>query len=342
MLYRDYMQKFRPLLAPDGPAGGGNDGAAAASAAAQPGASPPAGPSAADSAAAASAAVSETASAEVGAAAAEKPALSLLEAASGKPKSEPAKPDAAAAPAADAGKPDPAEKSAKDAPAPADAAKTDADKPASDAAAKPKTEAELKAEAEAAKATDPAKKEATAEAQPPAPVKYEAFKVPDGLKLDDERVAKFAEIAGPAQVSQDVAQSFINLHLEEIQRVANEAQKAAREFQVKSWNTYVDTITNDLRKDPELGGNRLETSLSMAKAVVEEYLPANEAAEYLALLTHNGMGNHRLQVKLLQKIGKVLNIFEDGIVPANPQAPKPQRGPGNRGWYNDAPGLPSS
>jgi len=331
MLYRDYMQKFRPLMGPDGPVGGeGGDAAAATVQQAAPAsdASSPA-PAAGEAAAAAPAAGAEAPAVEAPAAGAAESAKtesqpSLLEAATGKPK-----PDVEAKPDADTAKPDPA----KDEPAPADAAKTDAEKAAEVAGEKPKTEAELKAEAEAAKATDPAK-DATAEAPPPAPIKYEAFKVPDGVTLDQERIGKFAEIAGPAQVNQDVAQNLLNLHVEEIQRV----QQAAVDNQRKVWNTYIDTITNELRKDPELGGNRLETSLSMAKAVVEEYLPANEAAEYLALLSHNGMGNHRLQVKLLHAIGDKLNIFEDGIVPANPQSPKMQKSPGNRGWYKDTPG----
>jgi hypothetical protein len=330
MLYRDYMQKFRPLMAPDGPAGGeGGEAAAAAPGGTTPAADGSAAATAGEAAAAAApAAGAEAPAAEAPAAGAAEPAKtestpSLLEAAQGKPK-----PDVEAKPDADAAKPDPA----KDEPAPAAAEKTDAEKAAEAAAAKPQTDAE-KAAAEAAAATDPAK-DATAEAPPPAPIKYEAFKVPDGVTLDEARIGKFAEIAGPAQVPQEVAQNLLDLHVEEIRQV----QQAAIDNQRKVWNTYIDTITNELRKDPELGGNRLETSLSMAKAVVEEYLPANEAAEYLALLSHNGMGNHRLQVKLLHAIGEKLNIFEDGIVPANPQAPKMQKSPGNRGWYKDTPG----
>lgn len=328
MFYRDFMQKYRPLYSPDEPAaagaapGGEGDGGAASAAAAAPApdASTPA-------AAAAAEAAAPGADAPAAPEAKPEPAPSLIEAAAGKPK-----PDAAVKPEGEAAKPDPAKETGKDEPAPAEAAKPDAEKPAE------KTEAEKQAEADAAKATDPDNKDATAEPQPPAPIKYEAFKTPDGIKLDDTRIGKFAEIAGPAQVSQEIAQQFLDLHVEEIQRVQQEAVKAAADAQVKSWNTYVDSITHELRNDAELGGNRLETSLSMAKAVVEEFLPGEDGAKYLSLLTHNGMGNHRLQVKLLQAIGDKLNIFEDGIVPANPQTPKMQKSPGNRGWYDKTPG----
>ena len=94
----------------------------------------------------------------------------------------------------------------------------------------------------------------------------------------------------------------------------------------RCWDTLNDTWKTELRNDPELGGNRLETTLSLAKAVVEEYLAPAEQAEYMAHMRNNGMGNFKLHVKLLHNIGKAMNVFEDGIVPANPQAPKgPER-----------------
>lgn len=324
MLYRDFMQKFRPLYSPDdgsGAAGGGGDGAAAAGAA---GAAPAPAPVPQDTGVAAAAPAVIEAAAAAAAAPELKSEPTLLEAASGKPK-----PDAPAADAAD-GK--------KEEPAPADAAKTETDKAAEVAGEKkPKTEAELKADADAAKATDPENKDATADA-PPAPIKYEAFKIPETVKLDDKKLQEFADIVGAKQLPQEDAQKLVDLYLAEIPRLASEMRAEQR----KTWDTLNDTWKTELRNDPELGGNRLETTLSMAKAVVEEYLPANEVGEYLAHLKNNGMGNFKLHVKLLRNIGKALNVFEDGIVPANPQAPKAQKGPGNRGWYKDMPGGPSA
>lgn len=316
MFYRDLMQKYRPVYSPDEPAApaapAGGEAAPAAAAPAEVVAAP-----AAEAAPAAPAAPAE-ASLAAEAPAADKPAPSLLEAATSK-KPEPAKESAPAEAAPDAAPKDPA----KDEPAPS----ADAKKPDAADAKAPDAKAEGAAD-------DPAKKDATAEAPPPAPIKYEAFKTPDGIKLDDARIGKFAEIAGPAQIPQDIAQQLVDLYVEDVQQMQRDVVKAAQDEQKKAWNTYVDTITRELRNDPELGGNRLETSLSMAKATIEEFLPANEAAEYLALLTHNGMGNHRLQVKMLHEIGRRLNIFEDGLMPANPRSPKPQKGPGNRGWYD--------
>ena len=244
---------------------------------------------------------------------------SLLEAARGKPKKEDAKTDAKAPAVADA-------KASPDAkPAPAEAAKAEPAKDAKAEGEKPDAKA-TDAVKDAAKAPDPAK-EATP-AQAPAPLKYEAFKVPDGIKLDDKELGKFTEIVGSRQLPQEDAQRLVDLYVEERKADVSRVRQEQRE----TWNTLNDTWKTELRNNPDLGGNRLETSLSMAKAVVEEFLTPEQARIYLAHTTNNGMGNFIEQVRLLHNIGKALNIFEDGIVPANPLAPKMPKGPGKRGF----------
>lgn len=251
---------------------------------------------------------------------------SLLEAAPSNAKAaEAAPPPESPAPSPDA--------KAAETPAP-EAAKTEGkkDEPAKDAKA-PEAKPADKPEADAAK-PDPAK-DATAQPEPPAPVKYEAFKVPDGIKLADDRVGKFTEIAGAAQVKQEVAQQLIDLYIDDVQRISAEAVTHARQEQRRVWDTFNDTNKTQLRSDPELGGNRLETSLSIAKAVVEEYAGGPEqAADLLRHMSNNGMGNYVGMVRMLHNIGQAMNVFEDSLVPANATAPKPQKGPGNRGWYD--------
>jgi len=307
MLYRSFMQKYRPLYSPDEPvaAASGDAGAAGGLASAPAAGDAPPTPAPADASAASVAAPATDAPAE----SAPKSEPTLLEAASGK------KPEGDAA-AGDK----------KDEPAPAEAAKPDADaKPEGD---KPKDDAGKKEEA--AK-TDPETKDATADV-PPAPIQYEAFKLPDGVKLDDKELGKFSEFAGKSQIPQDVAQGLIDMYVAERQNDVVQAQAEQR----RVWDTLNDTWKTELRNDPELGGNRLETSLAMAKAVVEEYLPPGEQAEYLAHLRNNGMGNYKLHVKLLHNIGKAMNVFEDGIMPAPATPPKASKGPGNRGWYDQS------
>jgi len=232
---------------------------------------------------------------------------SLLEAAEGK-KPE-VKPESAA---------EPKKEEAKETPAPAEAAKSEAKSEGE----KPKEEAKKD---EAAKAPDPAK-EATA-TEPPA-IKYEPFKVPDGIKLDDKKVEAFTGLLNDAKLSpQDRAQKLVDLYTENVQAMAQELRQEQRTV----WNKLNDTWKTDTRKEL---GNHYETDLAMAKAVIEEFGgTAEQKREYMAHLSNNGMGNFIGHIRLLRNIGKALNVFEDNTVPANPTAPRMPKSPGNRGWY---------
>lgn len=330
MLYRDFMQKYRPVYSPDEPASAGGATEAAAAAAGAEGQAAPAseaGPSAEPAAAAAGAGeaapAAQVAESAAPAAGAEAPKAepSLLEAADTNKKPEPA--------AADDGK--------TNEPAPAEAAKPEGDKPDGKDVKEPKADDKPKAEDDksAAAEADPAKKDATAEAQPPAPIKYEAFKVPDGVKLDDERIGKFSEIAGAAQVPQDVAQSLVDLHISEMQRFADETKRAVEQNQIDVWNRLNDTWKTDTRNDPQIGGARLETALSRGKALMEEYGGTPEQVrELLAHTTHNGMGNYSGFLRFLDNVAEALNVYEDLVVGNNAGPPRPQRTAGNRGWYD--------
>jgi len=321
MYYRDFMQKYRPLFAPPdvpgaAPSAEGDAGAAPAPAATAAAPAPVA-ETAPAAAAAAEPAAASAADAAATAAEIAKPEPTLLEAADGK------KPDVAAKPQSEG---------AKESPAPAETAKTEGEtKPdAKDA----KTDGEKKPDAEVAKdaaKADPKDEGATQAA--PAPIKYEAFKLPEGVTFDDERLGKFTEVAGKAQIPQDVAQSLVSLHVEEMARYANEVQKAAEQNQREVWRKLNDTWKADFRKDERLGGNRAETTLAMAKAVLEEYGGTpDQVRELIAHTSNNGMGNFPGFIRLLANIGEALNVFEASDAPANPNAPKLARTRGER-WY---------
>lgn len=316
MFYRDFMQKFRPLYSPDepaAPAAGGEVAAAAAQAAAPAADAAPAAPAEAAPAPAVEAAAAPGAEAPKG-----EP--SLLEAATG------TKPEAAAAadaPAAD-----------KDSPAPAEAAtdaKPEGDKPkAEDDKSKAEGDKPKDGDDKSAAETDPANKDATA-AEPPAPIKYEAFKVPDGIALEEKELAKFTEVAGNAQIPQEVAQNLIDLYVEERKQDLARAEQHQRDV----WTKLNDTWKSDARKDEQIGGNRLETALARGKAVLEEYGGSpDQVRELIAHTSNNGMGNFPGFLRFLDNVAQALNVFEDSAVGANPSPPKPAKGPGQRGWYD--------
>ncbi len=325
-----WLNSTRMFLAPDDgtgataatPAASGTDSAGTTAA---PASSSSAAASAAPTtdAAAASASTSSPAPAADGAAKTDSSAAPVGDAS---PKSEPSlltQADGKAKPDADA---KPADGKAADTPAPA------AD-PKPDAKAEPAKEAAKDEKAKDA-APDPAK-DAPA-AAPPAFV-LEDLKVPEGAKLAEKEGKAFADLINNAEIgAKDKAQGLLDLHLAEVKRVADTISQQQRD----AWTTFNDAEKNRLRTDPDLGGNRLNTTLAMAKAVVEEYLPAESASKLLAFMDYSGAGNQREMVELLHNIGRAMNVFEDKIVAANakaPAMPKGSPGSGKTGWYPTMP-----
>lgn len=263
------------------------------------------------------AAASESVSTPAGESASIESSPSLLSSAAGKTPDQPApaadaktEPDAKAAETPDGAKP--GETPAK----PDDPGKTS------------------KPEGKADAATDPATKDATPAAAP-APVSIEDLKLPEGVSLDAEAGKALLDIVNNADLSRkDLTQGMLGLHQKEMERYA----KHVTDNQRKVWDDLNAGWKDQLRKDPELGGNRLNTSLSMAKAVVEEFLSPEDAKALLVHTDNNGMGNFPVFIRLLHSIGKRMNVFEDGIV-ANAKAPAPAKGPGKRGWYDNTPGM---
>jgi hypothetical protein len=202
-----------------------------------------------------------------------------------------------------------------DTPAPAEVKK---DEPKPDAAA-------AKPDDKAAPATD-----ALAKDTPPAPRSYDAFKVPEGAKLDDEQVKKFTAVLDDDKLDhQGRAQNLIDMHVAELTRVAEQAAQHQRDV----WNELNNGWKEDLRKDEVLGGNRLETSLGVAKAVIETFGgTAEQQKELIAHTSVNGMGNYPGFIRLLHNIGVALNVLEDGIVPGNAPSANSGKSRSER-WY---------
>ncbi len=188
---------------------------------------------------------------------------------------------------------------------------------------------EVKPEASQGAESNPAGTDGTATATPGL-LSIEDLKLPEGVSLDAEGGKAFVDLLNNAELGgKDRGQALIDLHQKEITRV----HKELTDHQQKVWNDLNTGWRNDLRNDKELGGQNLDTTLSRAKAVIEEFLPPEGVKALLAHTDINGMGNYPWFVRLLNNVGKAMNVFEDGIVVANPKPPRGNAGSGNRGWY---------
>jgi len=197
----------------------------------------------------------------------------------------------------------------------------------------PKADAKVEAKAAADPAKDATPQEAPRkEETPPAPaLSISDLTLPEGVTLEAEGSKVFVDLMNNAELSaKDRAQGLIDLHRQEIDRVYREVS----DHQRRVWDDLNAGWRDQLRKDTEIGGNRLMTNLSKAKGMIEEHLSPADANSLLRHVDSNGMGNFPPFIRLLVKLADRLNVFEDGMVISNPAPARPQRGPGNRGWYD--------
>ncbi|MBO0865504.1 MAG: hypothetical protein J2P16_10585 [Mycobacterium sp.] len=263
------------------------------------------------------------------------------------PAAEPAADSAPAAPADSGGQPAPADSTAAAEPVSVDKpsllssaeGKTPQTEPAPGADATEATPAAKQAAKDQGGddkgATDPAHKDATPtdpkKDQAPAPLSITDLTLPEGVTPEAEGSARFMELMNNRELAaKDRAQGLIDLHRAEIERVHREVTDNQR----RVWDDLNAGWRDQLRKDAEIGGNRLHTNLSKAKGMIEEHLSPDDATALLRHVDINGMGNFPPFIRLLVKLADRLNVFEDGIVMSNPAPSRPARTPGNRGWYD--------
>lgn len=276
-----------------------------------------------EAAAPAPAAPVEAAAPAAGAASAAPSLLATADAAKREGAPADAKPDSAA-PVAEA---KPGEDGKPDAGKPAD-------KPAEAKAPEPgEKSADAKPDATGEK---PAEKPADAAAEkPPAPPTYEPYKLPENFKPDDARIAKLNGILGETELAtkadhaaiQQMGQKLVDFHAEEVARIAQEVAK----HQVDVWNRHKEGLVNRLKSDPELGGNRIETTLGNAKHAFETHLglSKDQQTELLTAMDNAGISDHPVMIRALHNLFERLREPE----PAQPNLPRGPSGDRTRNWY---------
>lgn len=175
---------------------------------------------------------------------------------------------------------------------PAPEAKPDADKPA--------TEADAKA---------PAVEEAPTEAPLPT---YDVFTVPEGVELEDAQVDSFVGLLGNFEKSinpagspevhaavQQLGQQLLDQYTTEVEGLA----ERVHEVNAETWRRTNENWKSEFFDDPEIGGNRKETTLKNCASVLNRFGGnANQVAELRQVLTATGAGNNLAVIRLLNNI----------------------------------------
>lgn len=160
------------------------------------------------------------------------------------------------------------------------------------------------------KAYDTAK---TAEASKP--IEYKDFTLPEGVKVDDTLMADFKSKAAESRLSQEKAQQLFDMHVQQMQAVANEPYKLWHDTQRK-WQ-------QEIKADAEIGGLNFESKTTPALAEFVRVFGGDDAGQKSLrdAMAFTGAGNHPAIVKAIARAGAIL--MEGKTLSEGKPAPRP-------------------
>lgn len=169
------------------------------------------------------------------------------------------------------------------------------------------------------------KKEDGKQSDEPAPLPtYEAFKLPEGITLEGNKLSEFTKDLGEFQTRtkaeqaavQEFGQKLVDRHIAEV----NSTVKRLNEHYTQAWEKQKIEWKDAFVKDPEIGGNRQETTVNAALQFIKTH-GGNEAQqqEFRQLMETTGIGNHPAMIRLLAKAN--MNMAEGKPLPAAKPVP---------------------
>lgn len=173
-------------------------------------------------------------------------------------------------------------------------------------------------------------KEEPSQSDEPAPLpSYEAFTLPEGVTANPERLTTFTNSLGELEnaiksnptaahdLMQSFGQRFVDMHIAEMKSLSERLTQANTEAQDRQGNEWKDSFL----KDPDIGGNRQETTLKSALEFIQTH-GGNEAQqqEFRELMDKTGVGNHPAMIRMLANAGR--NYSEGKPLPATQPMPQ--------------------
>lgn len=175
---------------------------------------------------------------------------------------------------------------------------------------------------EAGKTTEePKKTEATEKpaAEAAEPVKYEAFKLPEGVPVDEARINAFQEIVGPAKLDQETAQKLVDLHATTIQAMQQHLVQA----QIDAFAETRRQWREKSMADEQIGGSGHQTAMRAAARMRDLLVGDGMKAEFAQFLADTGVGDHPVMIKIFHNAAR---LFDEPAAPPIQARPVPDRG----------------
>lgn len=126
------------------------------------------------------------------------------------------------------------------------------------------------------------------------PVDY-ALELPEKSPISADHVKLLVDIARTHAIAPDAAQLLLTNQHELALQLADHNRT--------SWAEQVETWGKAINEDKDLGGERLKTTVSHARAALAAYW----APEFMTMLDESGLGNHPDFIRGLAKLGRSMS-----------------------------------
>lgn len=136
------------------------------------------------------------------------------------------------------------------------------------------------------------------------PETYEAYKLPEGVQVDEAMLTEFNTVAKEYGLTQAQAQKLVDLQA----KTAAAGETGRAEFLEQALKAQSDKWVNEIKSDPELGGAKFDATVSTAVKAISTFF----GDDFRQLLNDSGIGNNPALIRGMHKIG--LAISEDKLV----------------------------
>jgi len=148
-------------------------------------------------------------------------------------------------------------------------------------------------------------------AEKPAPVEYKEFKLPEGVKFDEKKIAEFKTFAASKNLSQEDAQGLVDMHAAQLQAAAKAPYDLWNETQTK-WRA-------EINADPVIGGANLAPAMIEVGRLIDHLkVPGLREA-----MNFTGAGNNPAIVRAFVEASKLLPKEGTPTTPGKPTGGKP-------------------
>lgn len=160
---------------------------------------------------------------------------------------------------------------------------------------------------------------------------YEEFKLPEGINLNKEQLGEFNKLLGQIETGkldhagmQEAGQKLVDLATKATTDSINRLNDYYVQFHENQKNEWFEAF----KKDPEMGGENMDKTVSALREAVESYGgDEKQIAEFRSVMKDTGVGNHPAVIRILNNMAQKIAKYTTEVDTAGAQRMVPGRSP---------------